>query len=272
MNAIRTRRHAVVGLCGFLLLLLAGCKSLQKGHEPVTLRVMTYNMHHGEGLDGKVDLQRIADLIRREQADIVALQEVDKGTQRTDQRNFPTELATLTGLTCIFSNNYSFQGGEYGNALLTRFPVQTWTNTHLTRVTPGEQRGLLQAVVRVQGRELVVMDTHLDNVSDAERLLSAGQIIGIVESYRERPLVLCGDFNAQAGSSTYQKLRSRLADAWKLAGEGEGNTIPAKAPRQRSDYIWVGQTNLLRAVRAWVPKSEASDHLPVVAELKLHRR
>ena len=256
-----------------LLLLLAGCQAAAGKSQPATFRVMSYNIHHGEGLDGKVDLQRIAELIKRERADLVGLQEVDKGTARTGRRDFPAELAALTGMTCVFSNNYHYQGGEYGNALLTRFPVQAWTNTHLARVSPGEQRGLLRAVVRVQGRrEIVFANTHLDNVSEAERLRSAGQIEEVLRAYGARPLLLCGDLNTRPGSGTYEKIAGRLADAWKLAGEGEGNTIPAEAPRQRIDYVWIGQTNWLTPVRAWVPRSEASDHLPVVVEVKLQER
>src|SRR3954470_16689448 len=88
-----------------------------------TFRVMTYNIHHGEGLDGKVDLQRIADLIKEEKADMVALQEVDRNTERTGKRNFPAEFAKLTGMSCVFSNNWPVKGGEYGTAILTRFPI-----------------------------------------------------------------------------------------------------------------------------------------------------
>ncbi|MGZ5544081.1 MAG: endonuclease/exonuclease/phosphatase family protein, partial [Limisphaerales bacterium] len=107
-------------------------------------RVMTYNIHHGEGLDHKVDLPRIAALIKREKADIVALQEVDKGVTRTDRRDLTAELAKLTGMTGVFSNNHYFQGGEYGNAILSRFPVLTLTNLHYQMLRKDEQRGVLQ--------------------------------------------------------------------------------------------------------------------------------
>ena len=123
---------------------LCGCTVPNDQEAAPTFRVMTYNMHHGEGLDKRVDLQRIADLIKHEGADIVALQEVDKGTERTARRDFPAEFARLTGLTCVFSNNYTYQGGEYGNAVLTRFPVVQATNTHYVKVNETEQRGILQ--------------------------------------------------------------------------------------------------------------------------------
>ena len=88
-------------LQGLALLLVAalfgtGCQSAPNPPESKTFRVMTYNIHHGEGLDGKVDLLRIAQLIQAEGADIVALQEVDKGVERTQRRDLPAELAALT--------------------------------------------------------------------------------------------------------------------------------------------------------------------------------
>ena len=157
-----TGAFAWLVLASLLAVCVAGCQSAPKQAAPQTFRVMTYNIHHGAGVDGKVDLQRIADLIKREQADIVALQEVDKGVQRTARRDCPAELAALTGMSCVFSNNFHFQGGEYGNAVLTRFPIKRWTNRHYKMLRPGEQRGLLQVVLDVHGRELVFLDTHID--------------------------------------------------------------------------------------------------------------
>ena len=125
---LRASSACVSGAAIFAAFLI-GCSTHSMQTKPAPLRVMTYNIHHGEGLDGKVDLLRIAQLIQREGADIVALQEVDKGVARTARRDLPAELAALTGMTCVFSNNFPFQGGEYGNAVLTRFPVLRVANT-----------------------------------------------------------------------------------------------------------------------------------------------
>ena len=91
---------------------LVGLANLETDPDPVRFRLMTYNLHHGEGMDGRVDLERIAEIIRREGADIVALQEVDRGVARTARRDLSGELAALTGMTCLFSNNFHFQGGS----------------------------------------------------------------------------------------------------------------------------------------------------------------
>ena len=152
-------RNAAKALILAIATLLVGCTAAQAKSSPKTFRVMTYNIHHGEGLDGKVDLLRIAQLIKEQSADIVALQEVDKGTERTQRRDFPAELAALTGMTCIFNNNYNYQGGEYGNAVLSRFPVKFWMNTHYKMLREGEQRGLLRLVIEVNGRPVTFMNT-----------------------------------------------------------------------------------------------------------------
>jgi endonuclease/exonuclease/phosphatase family metal-dependent hydrolase len=220
-------RAYIIGSSLFLFL-LAACHSAPKQAAPATFRVMTYNIHHGEGLDGKVDLPRIAELIKHEQADIVALQEVDKGVQRTARRDLPAELAALTGMSCVFSNNFHFQGGEYGNAVLTRFPIRSCTNLHYKMLHPGEQRGLLQVVLDVHGRELLFMDTHIDfRGDDTERLLNVAELLEVLQASRGRPVILCGDFNDTPGSRTYEKMAPAFIDTWKAAGAGDGLTIPA---------------------------------------------
>lgn len=247
---------------------LTGCRSPAPDPAPRPFRVMTYNIHHGEGVDGRVDLERLAVVIREARADIVALQEVDKGVARTARRDLPAELAALTGLTCLFSNNFAYQGGEYGNALLTRFPVRRWTNTHLRMLRPGEQRGVLQAVLEVHGRELLVLNTHLDyRRDDAERLASVAQLREILAAYPGLPALVAGDFNDTPGSRTCAAMSEAFDDLWPLAGTGEGYTFSSTRPDRRIDYLWRRQGSPLRPLRAWVPRTEASDHLPLVVEL-----
>lgn len=250
---------------------------------------MTYNIHHGEGLDGKVDLLRIAELIKREQADIVALQEVDKGVERTARRDFPEELTALAGMTCVFSNNYHYQGGEYGNAVLTRFPVVRWTNRHYRMLQPGEQRGILQLLLNVHGCEIVFMNTHIDyRPEDSERWSNVAEIEGLLKQgpltrpsdtlarfraegagVKRWPIILCGDFNDTPQSRVCRRLSETFDDIWVRVGQGDGFTIPAAKPRKRIDYIWISKDESLTPRKVWVPQSDASDHLPVVAEFTL---
>jgi endonuclease/exonuclease/phosphatase family metal-dependent hydrolase len=260
---------AQIILATLIVIGLTGCQTASKKDTPITFRVMTYNIHHGEGLDGKVDLLRIADVIKREHADIVALQEVDKGVARTARRDLPAELAALTGMTCVFSNNFHFQGGEYGNAVLSRFPVLRWTDAHYQMLRAGEQRGLLQLSLRVHGRELVFMNTHIDyRPDDSERLMNVGEIQAKLDEYHGRPVILAGDFNDNPGSRTHVKMKEQFDDAWELIGQGDGFSYPAEAPRKRIDYLWLSKDKSVVPVKAWVPESDASDHRPLVAEFR----
>jgi len=248
----------------------ASCARASQHEADITFRVMTYNIHHGEGMDKKVDLPRIADLIKKEKVDIVALQEVDKGVERTARRDLPAELADLTGMTAVFSNNFHFQGGEYGNAVLTRFPITSWTNTHYKMLRLGEQRGILQLHLKVRDHDLIFMNTHIDyRTDDSERLINIDQINSLLSQYLGKPLLLCGDFNDTPGSRTYEKVAAGFTDTWKVVGVGDGLTIPSDSPKKRIDYLWIVKPSPIEPLKVWVPESRASDHRPVVAEFRL---
>ena len=230
---------------------------------------MSYNIHHGEGLDKKLDLERIAKVITDAKADIVGLQEVDRGCARTQKRDLPAELAKLTGLKVHFEKNIPYQGGEYGNAILTRFPIKRAKNTHYQMLRPGEQRGVLQLVLEVHGRDVLFMNTHIDyRPDDAERVLNVDELRGIVAAAGTLPVIMVGDFNAMPGSRTITNLKTFLSDTWELAGKGDGFTFSAREPKKRIDYVWITKASL-EPRKIEVLRSEASDHLPLLAELRL---
>lgn len=252
-----------------LLALPALVSEIRAAQADSVIRVMSYNIHHGEGIDRKLDLERIAKLILDAKADVVGLQEVDRGVERTNRRDLPAELSRLTGMEVIFSRNITYQGGEYGNAVLTRFPVKRWHNTHYRMLRPGEQRGLLQLVLEIGGREVVFMNTHIDyRPDDSERVLNADEIKAAVAAAGSRPVILVGDFNTLPGTPTHEKIKRFLTDTWEVVGVGPGLTIPVTKPSKRIDYIFVSRETV-EPVKMEVLHSIASDHLPVVAELRL---
>jgi endonuclease/exonuclease/phosphatase family metal-dependent hydrolase len=259
-------RHLALVILGAIV--LGGCATAPK--PPVTLRVMTYNIQHGAGADNKIDLLRTAEAIKREKPDIVALEEVDKGVERTARRDLTEELAALTGMTGYFNNNFFFQGGEYGNAVLTRFPILTSTNSHYQMIRPKEQRGIIQLTLDVKGRKVVFMVTHIDyRADDTERVLNADEIREIIKPYQGMPMILCGDFNDRPGSRTYKKMHEIFADTWELAGQGDGLTFSSISPHKRIDYIWILPATSIVPIKAWVPNTQASDHYPLVADFQL---
>jgi endonuclease/exonuclease/phosphatase family metal-dependent hydrolase len=253
----------------FLFVLALASASLFGQSGPTTIRVMSYNIHHGEGLDGKLDLERIAKLILDAKADIVGLQEVDRGCERTQKRDLPAELATLTGMTVQFDKNIPNQGGEYGNAVLTKFPIKRAKNTHLKSFANGEQRGVQQLVIDVRGRDVLFMNTHLDARRDpAEREHSATELQQIVAAAGTMPVILVGDFNAVPDAPSVVKAREFLTDSWPLVNKDPGFTIPVRKPSRRIDYIFITKSSV-EPLKMDVLQSEASDHLPIIAELKL---
>ncbi len=253
--------------------LFSGCSNISmsaKKAGPVTVRVMTYNIQHGAGADHNIDLARTAAAINAEKPDIVALEEVDKGVKRTNRRDLTAELAALTGLTGYFSNNFHFEGGEYGNAVLTRFPILEQTNTHYTMVRTNEQRGIIQLVLDVHGHKLVFMATHIDYRRDnEERLLNVAEIKRVSQRYAGLPMILCGDFNDFPMTPVYDAMKEGFADTWALVGQGDGLTFPSPKPDRRIDYIWISPDRSVEPMKAWVPVTEASDHRPLVADFRL---
>ena len=252
-----------------LLLVCVGCASVEPKESD--FRVLTYNIHHGEGTDGRIDLKRIARVIKEEKADIVALQEVDRGVLRSGRRDLPAELAKLTGMSVFFDNNLSYQGGEYGNAVLTRFPILMATNTHYQMLEPKEQRGVIQLVLWINGKRLLFLDTHLDfretEEGEKERLLHVATMKELIAAHGSIPVIVCGDFNSTPNSGTHVAMKKFMQDSWELKGKGAGLTIPPEKPRTRIDYIWVSDD--VKVNNVWVPQTEASDHLPVAGEFRL---
>jgi len=244
---------------------MAGRLATEQPSAP--LRLMTFNIHHGEGLDARLDLERIAQVIRDANADIVGLQEVDRGVERTDRRDLLKELSDLTGLRYAFGKNIDLQGGDYGNALLSRFPIVSEGNRALEPIGGGEQRGVLQTVLDVAGRRVLVLTTHFDHRRDsAQRPRSAEQMVEMVTQWGDGPVVMLGDFNDVPGSEAHRTLTAIATDAWAAVGKGDGLTIPVQSPTRRIDWVLLRG---LTPVEARVIQTDGSDHLPVLVTATL---
>ena len=231
------------------------------------LRVLTYNIHHGEGTDGKLDLPRIARVISETKPDLVALQEVDRNTRRTGNVDQPAELAKLTGMHAAFGKGIDFQGGEYGNAVLSRFPI-TDTKVHPLPAKEGEERrcALVVTVRPWDGdAEVVFVATHLNYRDEPERVREAEAIKRLLAE-EKRPTVLAGDLNSRPATPPIQCFAGAWLDAAALARPQDSFTFPADKPVRRIDYV------LLRPAEAWrvvettvIDEPVASDHRPMLA-------
>ncbi len=257
----------------YVLLAALSCLPLlaQEIRAPQRITVLSYNIHHGEGTDAKVDLERIAAVIRAAAPDVVALQEVDRVTRRTGGVHQAQDLACLTGMQYLFGRTIDYQGGMYGNAVLSRLPVNGFANRALP-FTPGrEARGVAQAHIysgpTESGQALLrIFATHLDT-SEADRLKAVPAILEFAAEEPGMPSLLAGDLNALPDSAP-MKL---LAEGWQVAGAGERlPTFPAAAPDRQIDFILYRPADRWRVLEVKVlEESVASDHRPILAVLEL---
>jgi endonuclease/exonuclease/phosphatase family metal-dependent hydrolase len=237
-----------------------------------TLTVVSYNIHLGRGLDGRLDLDRIAAVIRAQNADLVALQEVGRHwSAATEFRDQPAELGRLLGMEFVFGANLDRDPPrpgaprrQYGTAILTTWPILHSENILLPRAsTDNEQRGVLVLDIDVDGAPFRLHNAHL-GVSVEDRRLQVDALLAVADTATV-PHALVGDLNARPTAPEFAPLFARFRDAWAVAGEGDGFTFPASAPTARIDYVLVSAEIGISAVR--VPALAGSDHLPLVAEL-----
>lgn len=237
----------------------------------VRLRVMSYNIHVGVGMDKKLDLARIAEVIKRHRADIVGLQEVDRGVERTGRVDEIRELARLTGMDYAFAHNLDYQGGQYGVAVLSRFPILAIDHQRFANRRERERRGFIRVEVEVEGRRLNFVTTHLDYQLLDGRIFETEQLLKALEDVRG-PVIVAGDFNEEPPGGAYEMmLKAGFADGWTGAGSQDstaGLTYPADKPAKRIDYIFYRNLGEDVQAAASVPDTLASDHRPLVVTLK----
>ena len=239
-----------------------------------TLTVMSFNIHHGEGTDGVVDLERIARVIRASGAHVAGLQEVDRNfAERSNWTDQAAELAGLLAWHVAYGANIDLSPPapsrpriQFGNAVLSRYPIARWENTPLFRSPGEEQRGLLHAEVDVPGLPLHVYVTHLDAFSGTDRVQQARQVADLVGE--NCPAVLLGDFNAGPETPEIGRIRATLTDTWTAAvGDGRVAAHRADGRTARIDYIFTSQRLRAKWTSLSTDDPAASDHLPVVSRL-----
>ncbi len=265
------KRLAILVLLG----VAAGC-TLPFVEQEKSVRVLVYNIHAGKDAGGTPNLQEVARLVLAHAADVVLLQEVDRGTKRSGGVDQLQVLMDATEFAGAFGRTLDYDGGQYGIAALSRagFGLE---DTVPLRVSPPqaraggshEPRGALVTVVHTEFGRWSAVTTHLDaSAGDEYRLQEADQLEEIVRLRRAAglPLIVGGDMNATPDSAVVKKLLAfGLRDAWAECGKGDGFTYPASKPIKRIDYVFV--TGALRCTSAEVIDTQASDHRPLLVHL-----
>ncbi|MEX2580660.1 MAG: endonuclease/exonuclease/phosphatase family protein [Verrucomicrobiales bacterium] len=242
--------------------------------SPRPLRVLCYNIHWALGMDGEYDVERIAEVIEEAQPDLVALQEVDVGVKRSGRVHQVRRLAELTGMAARFGPTQHYEGGLFGNAVLTNLPIidveiHPLPYTEATAELQTYPRGAIAVTVTApDGDPLRFVSTHFqhnvidDRIAEAKAIneLFAGEEDGL-------RTILAGDINAKPHEEPVQLLLARWTNA---TDEPPAPTVPVADPKSRIDYIFYRPATAFRLKDAKViPEVMASDHRPVFAELEL---
>jgi endonuclease/exonuclease/phosphatase family metal-dependent hydrolase len=232
---------------------------------PVTLRLLTYNIKHGLGNDGEIDLERTAAVINALQPDLVALQEVDNGVERTGGVDQARRLGELTGMHAAFGDFMEYQGGHYGMAILSRYPIVESENHRLP--DGAEPRSALAARVRIDdtGREIVFVGIHLYRTEE-ERLCQAKRVVDATAG-ESAPVILAGDFNSTPDSEVMSLIRG----SWTLPDKGADRlTFSSDDPRREIDFIAYRPGEIFEVLEHRViDEPIASDHRPVLLTLRM---
>lgn len=225
--------------------------------------MVSYNIRHGRGMDDVVDLERTADVLHRLDPDVVGLQEVDVGVERSGSEDQPEVLGRLLGMEHAFGAFMDYQGGEYGMAILSRHPI---VQVHAVELPEGNEPRVALAVEieTPHGRRVPVINVHFDWVSDdGYRFAQASELARYLEGLTS-PFILLGDFNDVPDSRTMELFRTLADEARKPADDRL--TFSSTDPRREIDHIFAGPPGAGRFTDTEViDEPRASDHRPVVA-------
>jgi endonuclease/exonuclease/phosphatase family metal-dependent hydrolase len=227
-----------------------------------SLTVMTFNIRHAEGMDGKVSLERVLDVVRRAEPDIVALQEVDRNKYRSGFQDQIVDLAGSLAMNWCYAASLVKGISQYGNAVLSRYPIIA----NKTEVLPGpdgkERRTVLYVVVKLGTLRLHVYNTHL-GVTDAERAEQCAGLRKLLER-APKPAILMGDFNMGSDAPLLQRA---IPGGWTPICLEPSNS-PTIIGGRAIDHLFVNFPS--SKLTAHTLPTEASDHRPVVAQIPLN--
>lgn len=246
----------------FLLLVFSGI-CINAGAQE--LKVMTYNIHHGFDAAEKSDqLVNIARLIKSSGAELVGLQEVDSMCIRSGKVDQAKRLAELTGMYYAYVPHFPYEGGSYGLAVLSKFPVSGVENNRLPFRGPqgDETRALLTARISVSPRKDICF--AVVHYSGQVRLNQAEVTVATLKS-RNIPSILTGDLNETPDSKVVQTLSTYLQDT----NQTTIKTVADNNPKTKIDYVFVSRPDLAEVLDEKVFNEYYSDHFPVMVTVKL---
>lgn len=247
-----------------ILCLLLSCQAAYSQDNTISLRIMSYNIRHGAGMDDVIDLDRQAAIINAAMPDVVGLQEVDSCVKRSSYKPQAALLGSKTGMYATFGGAIPLTGGKYGVAILSKEPPLT---VHHLPLPGTEKRTLLVC----EFQEYVFATTHLD-LDEECRLSSLPIILEEAASWGDKPFFICGDWNDQPSSTLIKTMRKNNTFVFLngITNSSSNYTFPAKSPNKIIDYIAsYGRVHKSIKKRTVINEPEASDHRPILVEITL---
>ena len=227
------------------------------------LKVMSYNIHHGTNLFGRNTLDEIAEVIKNSDADIIGLQEIDKGVLRSKFQDQIKYLGEKLSMGYVYGYNHNVLGGKYGNGILSKYPIENYENIYLP--SGREQRGMLDATINIDGKRINFLVTHL-GLNQQERNKQVQSIDKYLDTLAN-PIVLVGDFNSRSDSEEIRYLSKRLMDTAYIADKDDEPTFDLPLLSGRIDYIFLDTSLNFRSYQTI--KNRVSDHYPTIATFDL---
>ena len=260
MNSIK---HFSLFLMYCLLSLPLTAQNTKVKSEEVTVKAMTYNTYSGR----KMGIDKIADVINKENPDIVSLQEIERNT-KINPWDTPKKLSELTGMKYYYFVHALDipSGGDYGNLILSKYPICEEKSFKLSALKKGDYiRSFGYVKVSKEGKEFYFATTHLDHkYEDAARLLQINEILSHVEQL-DLPIILGGDLNSRRGSATMDAFQRYFTV--NCLSDGAPWTVPAPHPTYACDWLIYAPNNafVVKAYNVCYWADKESDHFPVTA-------
>jgi len=235
------------------------------GPKSRVLRILSFNIRHGEGMDSRIDLTRIARVIAQADPDLVALQEVDRFCHRSGNRDMAKELGHMLEMEPRFGKFMDFEGGEYGMAVLSRLPITRTTRHPLP--DGAEPRCALEVRVRIDGfsTPISLVCIHNDWTEEKFRILQIKALLDSLETPRA-PIILAGDFN---GETTDGSMRLLAGAEWRILNKNGEKTWPSDQPKVEIDFLVIRDIHPISVVHQVIDQQVASDHRPILGLLTL---
>lgn len=242
------------------------------------IKAITFNICHGEGIDGVIDIKRQAEFINKYNPDILILQELDMYTLRVHKRFQLEEMSKYTGLKYkSMCSTIRYKEGFYGIGTLNKYPVESAVNFPMMSLYPeNEKRGILFNKVRIEDKIVNIFNLHLATM-EHERILAIEELVNIIETIpKNENIIVAGDFNIGISKIGNHKYSFENKETYT-----EYETLKKRLSKlPNTEPTWFSETAIacidtmfyssnMKLIEVKTLKSEISDHCAVFAEFEI---